>query len=177
MNRFYLIVPVVLVAVFGGIYWQHTREVAHQAVEKQAESARALEAEQSRKTAAEQKAREDADRRTAAQLAEEQKKETEKQALWDSESRALAADIATYQDQLARSTTELDQLNARLATVRATREKRAAQAFELTRAVELDRIRKRNAELEVQRLTEILATQAAGSVLASSPASAGQPTL
>ena len=33
MTRLYLIIPVLLLALFGGVYWQHTRTVAAEAVQ------------------------------------------------------------------------------------------------------------------------------------------------
>lgn len=167
MNRFYLIIPLLLAGIFGGVYWQHTRDVSRQTAEKQAEVARARESEEQKKREAEQKARADAEQRSAARLAEEHKKEAERTARWDAESKGIADDTAKYQAQLASNNAELEQLNTRLTTLRATREKRASEAFEVARSIELDRIRKRNAELEIQRLTEILAAKAARSSLAS----------
>ena len=166
MNRYYLIVPLVLAAIFGGIYWQHTQSAAADAAQKQTEVARAKEAADHQKADAERKAREDADKRAADRVAEEQKKEADKRSEWENESRTLTEDTQRYADQLARNLKELESLNTELAAARATKETQAAEAFEIARGVELDRIKKRNAEFEIQRLTEILVTRAAGSSLA-----------
>jgi hypothetical protein len=167
MNRFYLIAPLVLAALFGGVYWQHSQRVAAHAVQQQTELARAREAADRQKSEAERKAREDADRRTAERLAEEQKRETEKRARQENENRVIAEDTQRHSEQLKRNLAELDALNAELVALRATKETQGAEAFELARSVELDRIKKRNAEWEIQRLTEILVSRANGSSLAS----------
>lgn len=166
MNRFYLIVPIVLAAIFGGIYWQHTQSAASHAAAKQAEVARAKEDADRQKAESERKAREDADKRAADRMAEEQKKEADKRAKWENEGRIIAEDTQRYSDQLAAHEKELKALSAELAALRETKEKQSAEAFEFARAVELDRIKKRNAELEIQRLTEILVNRATGSSLA-----------
>lgn len=167
MNRFYLIAPLVFAAVFGGIYWQHTKSAAAEAVAKQAEVARVEQEAAAKKAAAEQQARDDADKRSAARLAEEKKAEADKKARWETETQTIAADTKTYQNQAVTSNKELARLNAELIALRATKEAAAQEAFEFARSIELDRIKKRNAELEIQRLTELLTTRATGSSLAS----------
>lgn len=167
MNRFYFIAPLVFAAVFGGIYWQHTQSAAAEALGKQAEVARADQEVAAKKATAERQAREDADKRAAARVAEEKKTEAEKKARWENESKTIATDTATYTGQAVASNAELARLNAQLVALRATKEAAAQEAFEFARSIELDRIKKRNAELEIQRLTELLTTRATGSSLAS----------
>ncbi len=161
MNRFYLIVPVVLLALFGGVYWQHSSNAVSEARMKAAATAEAKLAEETRKADAERKAREDADKRAAARLAEEQKKEDDKRIKWEADNAQIAADAARYDAQAATFTKELTALEKQLAEIRATGQSLNRQNFELARDVELARIAKRNAELEIQRTTEILARTAA----------------
>ena len=166
MNRLYLLVPVILLALFGGIYWQHTRTAAHEAAAKAAEVAAANSADAAKKAEAERKAREDAAKRTAERLAEEAKRDAEKRARHEEENRRLAADTATYRAQIATLTVESTGLEKQLADLRARREKLNTDAFALAKEVELARIAKRNAELEIQRLTDMVARQAANTTLA-----------
>lgn len=160
MNRSYLLVPVILLALFGGLYWQHSRTADADARAKADATAQAKAIEDAKKAETERKAREDADRRAAARLAEEQKKEAEKNAKWDAESARIAEDTARFSAQAATLTQEQTALEKTLADTRAQREKLAKENFEAARAIELARIARRNAELEVQRMTEMVARKA-----------------
>jgi chromosome segregation ATPase len=166
MNRLYLLVPVLLLAVFGGVFWQYTRTAAHEAEVKAAEVAAAKQAESAKKAEAELKARADAEQRTAERLAEEAKRDAEKRARIEEENRRIAADTTTYRTQIATLTTETTSLEKQLTELRARREQLNTDAFALAKEVELARIAKRNAELEIQRLTDMVARQAANTTLA-----------
>ena len=168
MNRLYLTVPLLLVAVFGGIYWQHSRTVAAHTAERAAAVAAALQAEADQKAEAERQARADADKRTADRLAEEQKKTAEKKARYEADDSILAADTARYAAKVTELTAELATQEKQLAELHARRATLNAETFALAKDVELARIAKRNAELEIQRLTEMLARQAAGTSLSRS---------
>lgn len=166
MNRLYLLVPVILLAVFGGVYWQHTTASESDRVAKAQAAAALKDAELARKAEAERKARADAEKRTAERLAEEAKRDAEKRARTEEENRRIAADTATYRAQSATLATETAALEKQLAGLRARREKLNTDAFALAKEVELARIAKRNAELEIQRLTDMIARQAANTTLA-----------
>lgn len=166
MNRPYLLVPVILLALFGGVYWQHTRTAAHETAVKAAAVAAAKEADAAKKAEAERKARADAEKRTAERLAEEARRDAEKRARTEEENLRIAADTAAYRTQIATLATETSTLEKQLAELRARREKLNTDAFALAKEVELARIAKRNAELEIQRLTDMVARQAANTTLA-----------
>lgn len=166
MNRLYLTVPLILVALFGGVYWQHTRNVAAHAVEQAAALAAEKKAAADQKIEAERQARADADKRAAERLADEQKKAAEKKARYEEESRVLAADTARYSAKVTALTAELAAQEKQLADLRVRRAALNTESFALAKDVELARIAKRNAELEIQRLTEMVARQAAGTTLA-----------
>ncbi|EIP98598.1 hypothetical protein OpiT1DRAFT_03058 [Opitutaceae bacterium TAV1] len=168
MNRFYLIVPLVLVALFGGVYWNHTKHAAELALQKEAEALRLEQAETAKKAEAEAKAREDAARRAAERQAEEKKKEEEKQARQEAESAKIAADTKSARETAAARAAEIATLEKQLTELRAGLETLHKDTFELNRRVELARIERRNAELEVQRLTEMIARKAGTSLVNSS---------
>lgn len=166
MNRLYLTVPLILVTLFGGIYWQHSRTVTAHAVEKAAAVAAAQQVEAGKKAEAERQARADADKRAADRLAEEQNKAAEKKARYEEDGRVLAADTARYTAKVTALTAELAAQEKQLADLRARRAALNTETFTLAKEVELARIAKRNAELEIQRLTEMVARQAAAATLA-----------
>ena len=161
MNRFYLIIPLVLLAVFGGVYWQHSQQRATELMVRTAAVATEKKAAQEQQAAAELKAREAAAQRTAARLAEEQIKQTIERTQWAAETARIAADTAAHLAQSAQLRTDVAKFEGQLKAAREANAAGAAQALELAREVELARIAKRNAELEVQRITAMLARLAA----------------
>ncbi|AHF92372.1 hypothetical protein OPIT5_21080 [Opitutaceae bacterium TAV5] len=173
MNRFYLIAPLVLLLLFGGVFWQHNKTAAIEAAQKAAEVARADEAARVQKAEAERKAREDAEQRAAAREAEERGKEEERRARWEADSARIAEETARHAAQAADYTRQVAALEKQLAGLRSEKEKRNREAFAAAREVELLAIRKRNTELEVQRVTGIIARRATGSraVIAGRPPS------
>jgi chromosome segregation ATPase len=166
MTRLYLIIPAILVALFGGFYWQHSRTVAAEAEQRAAIVAAAKEAELTKKAEAEALARADAAQRAAARLADEQRAEAEKTARFEEEGRRIAADTATYQAQVAELKTQAAAQESQLANLRARRAALNDETYILARSVETARIEKRNAEFEVTRLTEMVARQATNTTLA-----------
>lgn len=160
MNRFYLIIPVVLLALFGGVYWNH---IGHSKAESRAKAAAAFEAkaaEEAKKAEAERKAREDAEKRSADRLAEEKKKEADKLAKWEADNAQIAADTERYETQVKTLAAEAAALEKQIADVRTAKQLQGKENFELAREIELARIAKRNAEMEIQRTTEMLARSA-----------------
>ncbi|MDF3058729.1 MAG: hypothetical protein K0R17_2944 [Rariglobus sp.] len=166
MNRFYLIVPIVLLGLFGGIYWQHSRTAATEAAGRAAETDRIKAAELAKKTEAERVAREDAARRAAEREAEELKKEEEKRARWAAEGKRIEEETARFAARIAELAAQTTQTESELATLRADRERLDRENFELAREVELARIAKRTAELEIQRAVDVVAQRAALSATA-----------
>ncbi len=157
MKKLYILVPVVLTLLFGGLYYQHrqTAKVAAAAAAQAAEKAAAEEA--AKKAEAERQAREDADRRAAERLAEEKRKEDEKAAKWAAVGAQIETDTKTYRAQTEKNAVELKALESRLATLRSEVESARRANLDLALSVEAAQVRKRNAELEIQRLVEMLA--------------------
>jgi hypothetical protein len=157
MNKLYLIIPLILTIAFGGIYMQHTKTAA---AEKQQElSAKAkVEAEAAaQKAEAERQAKADADKRETDRIAEEKKKEDDKRAKWDADSQRIAADTATFTATAAEHAATVKKLEAQLTALRAEKDTAIKTNFDAARDVELARIQKRTAELEIQRLVEMVA--------------------
>lgn len=160
MKRYYIGVPVLLLALFGAVYWNYTQTAAATEATRATELRRAHEADEARKAEAERLARADADKHAAERAAEERRQEEEKRALWLAESHKIELETKALQEKLEAGNTELARLQAGLT---AAHERVAAlrqEQFEAARQVESGRIEKRNAELEIQRLTDLLAHRA-----------------
>ncbi len=160
MNKLYVLVPVLLLAAFGVVYVVHSRDAEAKAAQVAAEAGRVAAERAAEKAEAERQAREDAERRAAARLAEEARREREKIEKWEAASRQIADDTAGFVEQAKKHAAEAEALEARLSALRTERERASLAAFELAREVEAARIRKRNAELEIQRLVEMTARRA-----------------
>jgi chromosome segregation ATPase len=166
MNRLYVLVPVILLALFGGVYWQHTRTVATADAAKAAAVAVERQAELDRQAAAEKQARADAEKRTAERLAEEAARDAAKRARAEEDARRIAAETAAYRSQVTALAAEVTALQKQLAELQARRAALNTHAFALAKSVELTRIAQRTAEWEVQRLNELIARQVANTTLA-----------
>jgi hypothetical protein len=160
MRRLYFIVPVIGLGFFGGAYWQFSERSAEAARVRAGELAATRVNEQARLAAAEVKAKSEADQRTLTRLADEEKKQAALHVQWEADSAQIATETIRYQAQIGALRTEVAEVERQLAEARKTKVSEAARAFELAREVELARIAKRNAELELQRTTEILARRA-----------------
>jgi hypothetical protein len=175
MNRFYIIVPVVLLVLFGAVYWQHSKGAEQKAEAMRAAAAKAKADEDAKHAAAEKKAKEDADRRSEERRKEEEAKEAARKAKYDADTQKLKADVAQNNTDADNLNKQAAKLEAELTNLRAAKEKANHDAFELTKQVELAKIDKRNAELEVQRMTEMVARRAADSSMARPPMVAAAP--
>jgi hypothetical protein len=169
MKRSYYIVPVILLALFGGLYWQHMGEMDRKTAELKATELRIKAEEDAKKKEAERKAREDADKRIAQREAEERKKESEKEAKKKAELDKILEDTKRFTNQLANFTKEAASLDKELTTLRSDKEKLGRESFEMAKKVALAMADKRTAEFQVQRMADMVAKRANDSTLTKLP--------
>jgi cobalamin biosynthesis Mg chelatase CobN len=169
MNKFYILVPVILLGLFSVVYWQHSKESAQKAVEKKMAEDKKHDEEIAKKKIAEEKAKEDADKRSKAREKEESDKEIAKQAKYQADIDTIKKDTAKYAGEAENYSKQAAGLDTDLANLRASKEKLIRESFELDKKVELAKIDRRNAELEIQRMTEMIAKRAADSAMAKMP--------
>ena len=165
----YLIFPSIGLALFLVLYFSHKtkaeeKERAHIALVAKEKA----DAEEKKKIA-ETKAREDAKKRQEERDAEEKKKEDEKAA-------RQAADDKKVRDQTAEYTAKADAAGKQVATLeieldrlRKEKDQTGRETFEMAKQVELTRIARRNAELEIQRMLEMVSRRASESSLTRPP--------
>ena len=165
----YLLVPAILLGLFLFIYFPHVEKTHAKERARKEEIAKKKAEDEEKKKAAEAKAREDAKKRQDERDAEEAKKLKEKE---DKQ----AADDKKVRDQTAESiaranaaAAEVQKLETELARLRKDKDNLGRETFELAKQVELARIARRNAELEIQRVTEMLAKRAADSSMTRMP--------
>jgi hypothetical protein len=169
MKRSYYIVPIVLLALFGGLYWQHMGQMEQKEAELKAQQARVKAEEDAKKKEAERKAREDADKRIAQREADERKKADEKEARLKADIEKIKSATAKANALLADYNKQAAALDKELMALRAEKEKLGRDAFDMAKKVELAMVDKRTAEFQVQRMAEMVAKRANESAMTKLP--------
>jgi len=157
MNKSYLIVPLVLLILFGFFYNGALKEMANKEATKQAVIAKAKADDLARKKVIEDKATAEAkkrqEEREAADLAKEQKKTRE----YEEALKKLHDETADYVTQADKFAKEAADLEIQISLGRSEREKLNRETLDLAKQVELDKVNRRTAELEIQRMMEMVA--------------------
>ncbi|MFH1496707.1 MAG: hypothetical protein ABII82_02665 [Verrucomicrobiota bacterium] len=159
MPRLYLLIPCVLLILFGGLYWNYARTARAEAAAIAAEQARVAETAAAEQAAAEQAARETAEKRAAERAAAEAKAETERREKWQAEQARLTAEVAELQTKADQLTSDVAGAEKTLSELETTRRELRRANLAAGLAVERLRIAKSTAELELQRLVTLLARQ------------------
>ena len=165
----YIIFPSVMLAGFLVVYFSHkekaeAKERAHieQVAREKAEA-------EEKKRVAEAKAREDARKRQEERDAEERRKAEEKAAKQAADDKKVADQTAEYTAKANAAAKQVATLEQELDRLRKEKDQTSREAFDLAKQVELARIARRNAELEIQRMAEMVARRAAESSLTQPP--------
>jgi hypothetical protein len=159
----YLILPLVLTGLFLMAYFKHQKESVAREHARGQEMAQKAAAEKAVKDAAEAKAKESA--RLAQQ--ERDRENAEREAARKAQQEAVDKEIKDKTNaslaEIEAATKRAKDLEAEIARLISDRERVTREAFDLAKQVELAMVAKRNAELEEQRLTEMIARRATDS--------------
>lgn len=166
----YLIFPGIMLVGFVFVYLSHVEKThaKEKAVAAKIEKDRA-EAD-AKKKAAEAKAREDAKKRQDERDAEERKKEEEKAAKQAIDDKKVKDQTAEYTAKGDAAQKQVNALEIELDRIRKEKDKTSREAFDIAKEVELARIARRTAELEIQRMTEMVIRRASDSSMTRPPA-------
>lgn len=159
-----------MTAIFLFFYFAHTKEAEAREKVRQEQIAQQQKEAAAKKAEAEEKARQDAEKRAAERAAEEAKKEADRVAKWEATSREIQEATDGYLADGDKFQKQINALELQLADLRTAKEKLNREAFDFAKQVERARIDKRTAELENQRMTEMIAERAADSALVRPPA-------
>ena len=165
----YVLFPTALLGIFLFYYFASRAETqAREAAHKEQVARETAEANQ-KKQIAEAKAREDADRRNAERQAEEAKTAKDKEDKYNAEMARIKAETdkananaELYAKQVSELTIELDNLHKQ-------KDAMTRDAFELAKKIELAEVAKHNADMEIQRYTEMIANRADQSFMTKMP--------
>lgn len=169
MNKFYVIVPVVLLGVFAFFYNGATKEMAQKEANRIAKIKAKEDEEKTRKDAIEKKAQAEALERQQKREADDKAKEAKKEKDYQDAMAALKREADDYASQTTKLTKEASDMEAEILRVRDTKERLARESLELSKQVELAKINRRTAELEIQRMIDMVGRKLNESSIATPP--------
>ena len=156
MNKSYLIVPVILLVVFGFLYNGAVKGMEEKAAHQKA----ALEARQAEdkkhKDEIELKATADAKKRQDEREAQDKAKEEKKAKDYEDGLKALKDEATKYSTEADKLSKEAADLDLQISQARTDKEKLNRETFDLAKEVEQTKINRRNAELEIQRVIDMV---------------------
>lgn len=165
----YFIAPIAGLGLFLFFYFSHVEEAKKVAEEKRVMIAKRDKEEADRKAALETRAREDASKKAAERADAEKKKEDERIAKWAEAGKKIEDETNEAIRIGSAHTAKIGSLEKELASLRSKKDQLNRDFLEGARQVELAKIARRNAELEIQRLTELLSRKAEDSALTKDP--------
>lgn len=159
MTKYYLIIPCVLLAVFLIFERSFQRErIAAEAI-RATQVAAAKAAEETRLAELRRKTAEDTRLRVAQREKEERDRAEKKRREAEAALHVVETEADAHAAEAARLARETDALDRQLAELRTQKQRAQATAFALVRHVEERRIDRRNADLEIQRTTKMVAAR------------------
>jgi uncharacterized coiled-coil DUF342 family protein len=165
----YVIFPTIGLGLFLILYFAEVKKLDEK------EQAHAVEVAQLKKADDERKAKlQDEANASAAKKAKERddertRKEAEKAAKWKAEGDKIQEDTDKYKADAAAATKKIADLEAQIEKLRTQRDQANRDYLAAVKAVELGKIERRNAEIEIQRTTKMLVTRAEDSSFAKMP--------
>lgn len=166
----YFIVPGILTVIFTFFYFTHAKEAAEKERIRKEQIAIVQAEEAAKKAEIESKAREDAAKRAAEREAEAAAKEADRVAKWEAEGQRIQADTDQYNSEADQLSKEISELQITLDSLYRNKEKTNDEVLQLAKRVERARIDGQTADLEIQRLTEMIVRKAEASSLTRMPA-------
>jgi len=161
----YVIFPTVMLGVFLFFYFAEAKQAEIKEKQRSAELAKQKADDAEKKRIAEEKARVDSAKRQAERAAEDAKREADKLAKWQAEGKRIQDDTDKSVADADRYAKQVAELEIQLDSARKAKDKASREAFDLLKTVERSKVDRRNAEVEIQRLTEMVARRASDSSL------------
>jgi len=156
MNKSYVIVPFLLLAVFGFLYKGAVKDMEAKAASQQAARDQRAAEEKKHKDEVEAKATADAKKRQDEREAADRAKEEKKIREYEDGLKALRDETAKYSTEADKLSKEAADLELQISQARTDKEKLNRETFDLAKDLEQTKINRRNAELEIQRMIDIV---------------------
>jgi chromosome segregation ATPase len=170
MNKFYVMFPAVLLVAFAVYYTQFAKpEMAEQeaAAKQKITDQEAVDA--ARRADIEKKAQADAQVQQHAREEKDRLKQEKARHDREEADRQIAEETAKFENEAASLTKQIASMEKEISTLRANREDLSREVFEVAAKVELAKIDRQNAELEIQRMYGMVAQRVNDSFLAKLP--------
>jgi len=169
MNKFYFIVPVVLLALFSFLYRGALQDMEAKVRALDAQKARIMAEEAAHKKIVEDKANADALKRQDERAKEDAAKAEKKEREYNDVMKKLKDESTDYSSQSGKYAKEAADMEIQISQTRNEREKLNRETLDLSKQVELAKINRRNAELEIQRMIDMVAKKLNSSSIATPP--------
>lgn len=169
----YVIIPGVLFLAFlftpGVGYVPAQKEMVRKEEVRQAAVAAKQAAEETKRKDIEAKAAEDAKQRQAEREQKERERAEKKERDYQEAIQKLNDDIALFSGEADKLAKEASDLELQLNNQRNQKEAANRMAFDMAKQVELAKVNRRNAELEIQRMVDMVAQRLNASPLSAPP--------
>lgn len=170
MNKFYVILPAILLIVFSVYYTKVAKpEMAAAVAAKEKRIADDKATEEAHRKEIEAKAQDDARKAQEARDQKEHERQEKAQKDKEEQDRKIQDETAKFENEAASLTKQIAAMEAEIANLRNKREATTREVLDLAKNVELTKINRRNAELEIQRMYDMVAQKVADSSLTKAP--------
>lgn len=166
---FYFIVPTIALVIFLFFYFSFEKQATQKAAARKAEIERVAAEDAARKAALEERARLDAEKKAKERAEAEATKEAERIARWNDAGKKIEDETKEAIQIGSDYTAKIVAYEKELSELRQKRENLNKDLIETARQVELGKVARRNAEMELQRMTEFLTKKTEESALANPP--------
>lgn len=166
----YLIFPGIGLGLFLILYFAEVKKMEEKERATAEQVAKDKKADDDRKAKLQQEANESAAKKAQERADELAKKEADKAAKWKAEGDKIQEDTNKANAEAAVSTKKIADLEGQITALHNQRDQANREYLDLIKAVELTKVDRRNAELEIQRMTAMIANKASDSMMAKPPA-------
>jgi chromosome segregation ATPase len=170
MNKFYVIFPAFLLIVFCVYYTQIAKpEMAEKARIEERKAEDQQQAEEAHRKEIEEKAQADALAQQKARELKDREKQERLQREKEEQDSRTKEDTEKYESQAASLTMQIADMEKEINNLRAQREELSRAVFAAAAKVEMAKIDRNNAELDIQRMYEMVAQKVDDSFLTKLP--------
>jgi len=165
----YVIFPAIGLGLFSLLYLSENKKMDEAERVKAQQIADAKKADDDRKAKLQDEANASAAKKAKEREEERTRKEAEKAAKWKAEGDKIQEETQKSLSEAAASTKKIAELEAQLVALRDQRDQANREYLEAIKGVELGKIQRRNAEIEIQRTTQMLVSRADTTLMAKMP--------
>ena len=161
----YVIIPIVLMAAFLGIYIHETKVMEVESIRLAAEAKAKAEADAKHMQELREKSALEAKLAAEKRKAEQDKKDADKEAAYQQGLQKLRTETAGYVAEQDKFKAQIADLQKQVSAIRTDKENLSRQSIDMNQSIVAALIERQNAEMEVQRYAAMVARRATDSPL------------